>query len=171
MNNSVKESFIGFLNKEIPPVVSAYTPMNEHILIDVFAIEPEKKNTIAIPDSTTKTDLGYAWTTVARVIAVGESEKKSFVKVGDIVKLSDYKVATFTGTDYEQWTSLSEKGSVKKIGAVPPKKVTRFWDSFMRFVFNPFPIINNRNYNLNLFLVPGHEIVAIIKNPHDLINM
>lgn len=165
MSNYIKERFISFLERKTPEIISGYIPAKEHVLVDIFTIEPEKKSTLAMPDSTTKTDLGFEWTTVAKVVAESDC---GFVP-GDIVKLSDFKVSTFSGSDYEQWISLSEKGTVRRIGAAPPKKMSKFFETFMRFVFNPYPIIRKEN-DLNLFCIPKHEIIAKIKNPHDLIN-
>lgn len=161
----IKEKFIKFLEKEIPSIISSFEPREKHVLIDIFQIEPESKSKIDIGPNISKTDLGFEWTTVARVMCSTDCEYKQ----GEVVHLWDYKVATFSGTDYEQWCSLSEKGSVKRIGAAPPMRTTKFYDSFMRFVFNPFPIISKK-HDLNLFLIPEHEIAGRIKNPHDLVN-
>lgn len=165
MQTYIKEKFIKFLEQKIPQIIENYKVIDDHVLIDVFKIEPEKKSPLAGPVNLTQTDLGFTWTTIARVV----SENTCGYKIGDIVKLSDYKVATFTGIDHEQWTSLSEKGSIRKIGEAPPKKITRFYEAFMRFTFNPYPIIGVNN-NMNLFLVPKHEIVSKVNSPHDLVN-
>ncbi|MCC6818564.1 MAG: hypothetical protein IT245_06725 [Bacteroidia bacterium] len=158
-----KECYSEFLKTETPAIVKTYAFQPDYVLIDVFCIEPKKRN-ILLPETMTEVERGVVFTSVAKVIVSTSNEYAE----GDVVKLSDFKCSVFENADHDQWNSLSEKGTVKKLGQTPPKLVNKFIESFFRYVFLISPITGTKT-KMRLFLVPKHEIIAKINNPNDLI--
>jgi hypothetical protein len=159
----VESQFKAWLKKETPKAVGAYEFQPEHVLVDMFVLEPPKKSSLILPNAT-EVERGFMWTPVARVVATADPG----YEIGDIVKLSDYKVAVFKNPDYEQYNSLSTKGNIVKNGQTPPPYMSRFHESYMRYKFNASPITENEQ-GMRLYLVPKFEIIAKIKKPNDII--
>ncbi|HNG68637.1 MAG TPA: hypothetical protein PLP63_06820 [Saprospiraceae bacterium] len=154
------ESFKQFLKKPIPKETEEYQFAAKMILVDVFAIDPPEKPKLLGLEGMAKEDFGFRWTSIGRVV----SSSSELYKEGDIVKFWDQKVAIFENPKYGEWESFAPKGNVTKIGEPPPKYVTNFYNSFMKYVFLLSPILNNKD-DMKLFLLPEHEVVAKIKNP------
>lgn len=158
-NNWVKESFEKFATREIPEEVGAYTVSEKMVLVDMFAIDPPVKSSLIGLDKMSKEDRGFRWSSIGRVLASGSPN----YEVGDLIKVQDYKVAIFENPKYGEWESFAPKGNVTKIGEVPPKYVTNFYNSFMRFIFLLSPVLEKKD-DFRLFMIPDFEIIAKIKD-------
>ena len=155
------------MERPIPKVLDTYSFQEDYVLIDVFIItpQPEKASKLIMPDSTTDTEKGFMHVSVARVMGSSTEE----YKIGDIVRLSDYKGSVFKNIKYDEWHALGKKGgNIERIGDAPPQFITKFHESFMRYTFVPNPVMEDSVVQ-KLFLVPKHEILAKIKDPNALI--
>lgn len=160
----IESQFKAWLKKPTPKSVGAYEFQPEHVLVDIFVLEPPKKSMLILPENMTDVEKGFMWTPVARVVATADPA----YTVGDLVKLSDFKVSVFKNPKLDEWNSLSTKGNVEKIGQAPPPYISRFHESYMRYKFNASPITENEQ-GMRLYLVPKFEIIAKITKPNDII--
>lgn len=151
-NKEIESAFEEFIDKHIPDTTH-FEFRGDEVIVEVFSIFKPYAGLIDTGDRAMGRSINFS---VGKVLAVGPV---SDYKVGDIVKLKDFEVATIPNPAYEAWTNNPySKSNAERVGKEPPRYLDNLQLSYAQRIFRIHP--------LRMELSSSDRVTFKLNNPH-----